>query len=926
MTSNDGIVTDTNVSSMACSVIHINVQSISNKVDQLNDFLELNNFDVFCVSEHWLNLANLGKINLLNYTLISAFCRSNSAHGGVAIFASNKMQLKSIDVDRFCVEQHAEFCGAELKGVNCAIVSVYRSSSHGDFAIFKEKVAGLLDYLTGKFKYFVLAGDFNLDMSRNTEQARDLQNIFFMYGSKYYITSPTRVTSTTSSCLDNIVCNMLTEDIVAGICDPDISDHFSVYILLKGMHRRSASAFTRRRNFSNNNIVKFVNNINLIDWSNIDYLTADQLSEFLVKQLNMQLEVCFPYKRINNKNLGRNWFTDNLRQLRVELQRSKQTFDASRSQHDWIRYTMLRKNYRQALKEAKCNYYAYSISSSDNRTKTIWNIVKRETSPSTLKSSVLSPYDLNNFFSSISEVICRTIAVSNVSPSYFLSNVPSFASSFYMPPILDSDVGLAIMRLKNSGSLDVYDLNSRVIKASVNCLAEPLAVLFNKCVTDGTWPTNLKITKVIPVLKKGDLDVCDNYRPIAIVPIVSKIFEIIIKEKLTDYFNSKNIISMSQYGFRKNCSTVKALITLINNIVEGLEEGVSTHAVLCDLSKAFDCVNVEILLLKLEHYGIRGNVLNLLRSYLSHRSQFVSFNGGFSELRDVICGVPQGSVLGPLLFLIYVNDLPVSLGNSKCVLYADDTTLFAKGDPKLIMEGFNRAKAWFDVNKLKLNESKTKNIVFSSDRWVDKSDPVHLLGVVLDTGLCWSPQIESLCAKISTQIFVMRRLRPLMDNNAMRMIYFALIHSIISYAIVLWGNSTKSFKVFHLQKLAVRIIDSAPYGTHCKPLFKRYNILPMPCVYIFETLLLVHKNLEELTSHSDRHDYSTRMRGNLVPCFSRIRLTKVNKIDINLYNKFINCHRNVNVKSMTYNSFYRLAKSFLIDQCFYSVNEYLQFA
>lgn len=916
------------VCSIACSVIHINVQSIANKVDLLNDFFCRNKFDVFCVSEHWLNLPNLEKIKLLDYTLISAFCRSNTRHGGVAIFASNNTNFKCIDISKFCIEQHAEFCGVECRTASCAIVSVYRSSSHGNFDIFKERFNGLLDYLSAKYKYFVLTGDFNLDVMGRSEHARDLNNILVMYGSSCYITTPTRITNTTSACLDNVICNMLPEDIIAGVCDPGIADHFSVYALLKHVSRGSGSQVPiLRRAFSKVNTEKFVNNISVIDWTTAAYLNTDQLSTVLLERLGMLIDKCFPYKKFNTKGTGGCWFTDELRMMRSELHRSKRAFDISGSDNDWLYYSTLRKSYKRALKDTKSNFYAHSISSSDNKNKTIWNIVKREiSSASNSVTSVISALDFNVFFTSISDSIVRTIDASNACPQFFLNNMSSPTNSFYMPPILESDVRQAILKLKNTSSLDFYELNSYIIKASVDHLVMPLAILFNKCLMDGIWPNNLKISKIVPIFKKGDVDIADNYRPIAIVPIIAKIFENIIKERLTVYLDSNNIISAQQFGFRRSSSTVKALLALIDSIVDGLDGGVPTHTVLCDLTKAFDCVNVDILLLKLQHYGIRGNVANLFKSYLSNRCQFVSFNGNVSDMRNVSCGVPQGSVLGPILFLIYVNDLPSSLGDINSVLFADDATLFAKGDPSLIQEGFNRAKIWFNTNKLKLNESKTKNIIFSSDRWEDKSEPVRLLGVFLDTGLCWSAQIDSLCAKLSTQIFVMRQLRSCLSSSTMKIVYFALVHSLLSYAIVLWGNASTSFKIFRLQKSAVRIIDSAPYGTHCKPLFRKYGILPLPSLFIFESLLLTHKNLNILSSHADRHNYNTRLRWNLIPSFSRLRMTQVNKIDVSLYNKFINYHRDINVKQMTYNVFHKFAKNFFIDHCFYSVDEYLQLA
>lgn len=898
-------------------------------MNQLNLFFENNNFDVFCVSEHWLNYVNLEKTKLNNFNLISAYCRTGSAHGGVAIFATNKFNLKSIDVTSFCVPQHAEFCGAEVKSLNSVIISAYRSSTHGDYGIFKDKITNLFDYLSAHYKNIVVLGDINLDLQSNTEHACDIRNILVMYGLQYCITAPTRVTATTSSCLDNVICNLSSHCFTVGVNDPLISDHCAVYIHFNTLcDNVSPQGCVTKRDYSKHNVDKFVASIGSLDWSQLvdgnSNLNVEQLSESILNMLCTQRDICFNFKSIKPRKSGVKWFNERLRKLRSELRISNNNFINSQSQHDWVVYTELRRSYRRALRVEKNNYYANLISVAEDKNKIIWNLVKREISirdSNSIRTS-LSSQDFNVFFNTISDAIALSIETSHIHPQYFLSKIQRPSTSFFMPAIVGSDVRQAILKLKNSACTDFYDLNSFIMKASCDILVEPLATLYNKCITDCTWPTNLKISKILPIHKKGDVDDLDNYRPIAIVPIISKIFEIIVKDFLVSYLENKRIFSSSQYGFRKNFSTVKALLAVIDFIVEGFDEGFTTNATVCDLTKAFDCVNIDILLIKMEHYGIRGTMLGLITSYLADRKQYVHFNGAISDLLPITCGVPQGSVLGPLLFLIYINDLPSSLDLTRCVLFADDTTLLTRGNVSMRDEALSRTKIWFNSNNLKLNESKTHNLLFSTDKWIGKMEPIRLLGVTLDTSLCWSDHIESICAKLSSQIYAMRQMRPYLDNTAMRMVYFALIHSILSYAIVLWGNSSKYLKVFYLQKAAVRIIDSAPYGTSCRFLFRKYEILPMPSVYIFETLLFIHRNVNNISTYGESHNYNTRIGEDLRVPYSRLKTTQLNKIDYNLYNKFMKYHRSVNVRSIGYREFHTLAKNFLVTNCFYSITEF----
>lgn len=914
----------------ACSLLHINVQSISNKIDLLHIFLLEHNFDVLCISEHWLTSENIKLFNIKNYQLTSSFCREGNSHGGVAIYTKLSYRMESIDVATFCRTTHAEFCGASIPNLNTCIISVYRSSSYGDINVFKEQFTKLIDHLNRKFRSLVIMGDFNLNLCSSSEHAKDVINTLNMYGLQFLINSPTHITATSSSCLDNIITNIKSDSFSSGTCDPLVSDHSGVFLnIFKPHSNQSKSDHTKIRTLNETTIAKFVKGLQSSDWDilNSDNINSNFTINHILNTIESQLHLHIPFKMVKSTQLGAKWFNKELKLRREEVFRCKMIFETTKNGANWFDYCAVRRVYRKELKDAKRNYYSETITNSDNKIKSIWNVIntERHHKHKTNIDLTIPPDDFNIFFVSIADKLAKTLSAPQSAPSDYLDRMPRPSSSFFLSPITEHDVKSAILRLKNSSCPDHYELNSPMLKAALDILVGPLTILFNKCSAEGNWPVDLKISRVLPIHKKGNYNCMDNYRPISIIPIISKVFEIIIKDRLVSFLDKHSIISPNQYGFKKHTSTIHALLHIIESIVEGFDEGYCTTMVLCDLTKAFDCVNINILLTKLEYYGVRGTPLQLFRSYLTDRRQYVVVNDNKSDLLPITSGVPQGSVLGPVLFLIYINDLPTSVDSRACALFADDTTFLTRGGELSNMECLNKAKEWLASNNLKLNESKTNTINFTSDKWASKSNPVTLLGIILDPTLNWSAQIDFLCSKLSSAIFILRQLSPCLERNTLRIAYFALFHSRLLYGTIFWGNSSRVNKIFILQKAAVRLLANAPFGSHCRELFKEFGILPVPCIFIYESLLLIHKKINSFSSHSDIHQYNTRNAESLICPFSRIKAAELNKLDLKLYNNYVNHFSNVNIKSLSVKLFKKHIKHFLLTNCFYSVGEYTAF-
>lgn len=311
-----------------------------------------------------------------------------------------------------------------------------------------------------------------------------------------------------------------------------------------------------------------------------------------------------------------------------------------------------------------------------------------------------------------------------------------------------------------------------------------------------------------PFTKKNDLDDPANYRPISVIPSVAKIYEYILKEQLINYFENENLFNPHQFGFRNNLSTTLAIDKLTSYINLGFEEKNYICSQFLDLTKAFDCVSHEILVNKLHYYGFTADSVGLIESYLKNRQQYVMYKNSKSKFLKVKTGVPQGSVLGPVLFLIYVNDLPTSVDDKTMpILFADDTSLTRTNNniDELLNDTMNMQsmiQKWFVSNQLNLNVTKSETIVFSlrNTRTDDNPQSVKFLGVYLDPKLSWEQHIIRTCKKISKNIYLLRSLANRLSRNILITTYHSLIHSVISYAILIWGHATSVTTVFTLQK------------------------------------------------------------------------------------------------------------------------------
>ena len=404
----------------------------------------------------------------------------------------------------------------------------------------------------------------------------------------------------------------------------------------------------------------------------------------------------------------------------------------------------------------------------------------------------------------------------------------------------------------------------------------------------GIVPDAMKIAKVIPIYKAKNKELFTNYRPISLLPVISKILERVVHCRLYSFLTRYNILYDSQYGFRNKHSTINAITEFTNDIMSSFDMKHTSLAVYLDLSKAFDTIDHSILLKKMAHYGIRGKTLEWFKSYLNQRVQYVTYKSTNSKSLNIPCGVPQGSVLGPLLFILYSNDIPNSLKYSKSILFADDTTVYISGEDvtdlfRCLNHDLSKLNDWFKANKLSLNVNKTNYMLFNKNTALlppdvclyigtDKLEQVRctkFLGLHIDDHLEWDIHINHCKSKVSSGIHAMNIAKNILSGKHLRIIYNSLVHPYLSYGNLLWGNSYKKYinKLEILQKKAIRCMSKATYNEHSSPLFKRNKITKFKDIHSSQLGQLmydfVNNNLppplmDLYTRNSEIHQHNTR--------------------------------------------------------------------
>lgn len=932
--------------------MHHNLQCAKNKIEEVELLLWQENIDILCVSETWIQPMELNYINLRNYNISSSFCRKTFLHGGTMILTRNTLDCtENTRLVNLSVDKIFECSAIDLKinDVEYCIICLYRAPN-SDVNAFLSKLEECLNLLTNKcnLSHIILCGDFNINFLCKDKNTTDLIDLVSSYYISTVFDEPTRIQNNTKSAIDYIMTNFPNKILSKFILDTGISDHCGQKIVIDVQIPQKEQPY-KFRSFSNNNISNFTEALNAESWQNVydevnvdaKYLAFNKIISYLYNS-----SFKFVYKKsIRNDN---NWITTG---IKISSSKLKELFSLQKNgMLDREYYKTYKKVYKKVIRRAKQMYFDELIINSANKSKTVWRIInnslKNNASTNkfeievnghiTSENSIISN-EFNSYFVNLPKLIRTSLKQHN---SISKTSPITMNDSIYLNPVTTTEIINVIQNLKQSNSVGPDDISIKIIKKCAHQLAEPLCHIINTCFQDGMYPNMLKLSKILPLYKKGDHKLLSNYRPIAILSVFSKIFEKILATRIITFLESKQLLSPNQHGFREHKSTTTALLAILNHVYKNLDQNKKVLATFVDLSKAFDCVDHQILLKTIESYGIRGLCNDLLRSYLDGRKQFVQCFEERSDELLVDSGVPQGSVLGPLLFILYINDLDNSI-SSYYGSFADDITIILSGDnSEIVLEQLkNTIKSvadYFNSKKLIFNQDKTFLMQFYpigsrynsslllqyNGKSVQQLTSFKLLGIHIDMSLDWKSHVTAVCSKCASKCFALKRLRQITSINTIKTYYFANMESHIRYGILFWGNSTTANRVFLLQKRAIRNMFGLGYRESCKSTFIKQKILTLPSLYIFEIIKFVKENLSDFNFQNAYHHYPTRHGHDLQYEIHRLKLYESNPYYIGtiLYNKLSN-----DIKSIASpKKFYSTIKSLLVANAFYSVNDFLQ--
>ena len=850
------------------SLLHNNVRSLRRNLEDLQVHLldELGHcFSIIGVSE-----TKTTKTSLLDFNPSIAgyefeYVPTPLAAGGVGMYIKSDLNYTVIEKsseDAFqalWIEIHL----SKRPNIICGIM--YRQ--HNTPERFQEYFDETLEKFSTSNKSIFVMGDFNINLL-GVETCNYAHNFLLSLQSFSLIPTidkPKRVYKNTATLIDNILVNKLDAEIYSGNIVSDISDHYSQFCIFQKIKVIRKKGRKKMRDFSSFSENSFADELSQIDWDSVSGAQNDPDHSFtiLYNKVNKLLDKHAPYKTLSQrraKQMQKPWIT---RGLRKSIKVKNCLFSSgNKAQYKIYRNKILILS-RLSKKLYYHNYFSQNVTNMKNTWAGINSLINNKRKDFKRISSIIHPDSrvptndrseisniFNNFFSSVGPNLASKLPSTIREFTDYMSG--NFDKSFFFNPVVASEIETEILSIPLNKAHGLYSCPTRILRSVRHILSKPQSV------SQGVYPSKLKHAKVIPVYKSEDETDPGNYRPISLLSNFNRIFEKVMFKRLKMFLDQNDILFRSQYGFRDKHSTQHAILDIVNTIQGNMDKKLYTCGIFIDLKKAFDTVNHSVLLSKLHHYGIRGVVNDWFSSYLCGRVQTTEVEMTVSAKATTPCGVPQGSMLGPLLFLIYINDIPNSSSKLSFYLFADDTNMrFSDNNLQSLATVNNELKNvcdWLTANKLTLNTKKSNFVIFRPRQKkleyevnlnvidnntntltsLECKEYVKYLGVLIDSHLSWKFHIDYVASKLSKIVGIIARLRHLVPFNTLLSIYQSLMFPYLTFGLSAWGQAAQLHlnKLLLLQKRAIRFMNFSKPRTHAVPLFISSKILPINMLYV----------------------------------------------------------------------------------------------
>lgn len=897
------------------NIAHTNIRSLKANLNLLESQIHpiLQNLDVLVLSEIWIKDNQKALYNIKSFRPIFN-TREHNQSGGIAMYVKDNIKFKIIESQNLF--KTAEIIQIYIKQTDTNILAIYRINKT-NINTFNNELEDFLQKNIGQ--KFIIIGDINIDNLKNNTQVNNYKDIYAKFGFLSTITKHTRQQNNIKSAIDHIFINKIDKININTInYEASLTDHNIIAIKIKNKQKNPVK---ENKYYYKKHIDYQTYEQHIIQYKHILINDNDNMQNISDK-INDMIYYCTLKSLIinkiekQNKKYKNEWMNQEIFDL---INYKNNIYKLIKQFPNYIPYKTQHKNIirqiKSKIKIQKKNYYSQIYKDNKNNSKNKWKFINKILGNTHKKKQSTFP-DNNSIINTLNNMnthfvdIIKKLDIQNYNDiqNWNENNkIPYFNNSIYFYDVDLKELTEIINKINTTAAIGIDQITISHIKPILKHKPNLLIKFINNSIKQHYYPHSARISKVIPIYKTGNKNDPNNYRPIAINSIISKIFESLINNRIQDFFDKHNIIAQNQFGFKKNTSTSDALLYITNIITQSINENKNTIAIFLDISKAFDSINHKILIKKLYKYGIRGYILEWIESYLDNRSQITYHKSYSSKILKIKQGIPQGSILSSLLFNVFINDYCLMESEALKVNYADDSALVYINLNKInnlnnINKDLKKIHYWFTINKMKINQNKTKFINFTTKKQPSLQIKFHnfncnintcscpqiqqtiifkYLGIIFQENLKWNQHIDNICTKlriIQTNIYYLKNLLP---QQILIDIFFAFAYTKIIYALEIYGAtfSTTINKINKYINKIIKLID--PNNTSLNIIFKLKEIR---YIYTIKISKLIYKNKIILQNKSTNRQLRNNDLKNVPFCKKEIARKQTSYIAPKIYN------------------------------------------